>query len=74
MHDSLQLAQQIVKFGVEGLDEAIEEYERLMLPRARAMIEDSEVMNKAMFAEDAPAGLLQMFGAMGLDVAQNATE
>jgi hypothetical protein len=38
MYDSLQLAQQIIKFGVERLDEAIEEYEKLMFPRAKAMI------------------------------------
>jgi hypothetical protein len=61
MHDSLQLAQQIIKFGVSGLDEAIAEYEKLMLPRAVAMIEDSAMMNEAMFAEDSPAPLLKAF-------------
>jgi len=65
MHDSLQLAQQIVKFGIGGLDQAVEEYEKLMLPRAIAMIEDSAMMNEAMFAEDSPAPLLKAFE--GLD-------
>jgi 2-polyprenyl-6-methoxyphenol hydroxylase-like FAD-dependent oxidoreductase len=63
MYDSLQLAQQIVKFGTEHLDRAIEEYEKLMFPRAKAMIEDSAMMNEMMFSKDAPEPMLQMFGA-----------
>jgi 2-polyprenyl-6-methoxyphenol hydroxylase-like FAD-dependent oxidoreductase len=63
MYDSLQLAQQIVKFGIEHLDEAIEEYEKLMFPRAKAMIEDSAMMNEMMFSKDAPEPMLQMFSA-----------
>jgi 2-polyprenyl-6-methoxyphenol hydroxylase-like FAD-dependent oxidoreductase len=65
MHDSLQLAQQIINFGAGGLDEAVEEYEKLMLPRAKAMIEDSAMMNEAMFAEDSPAPLLKAFEGFG---------
>jgi hypothetical protein len=65
MHDSLQLAQQIIKFGIGGLDEAVEEYEKLMLPRAVSMIEDSAMMNEAMFAEDSPAPLLKAFEGLG---------
>jgi len=61
MHDSLQLAQQIIKFGIGDLDEAVKEYEKLMLPRAIAMIEDSAMMNEAMFADDSPAPLLKAF-------------
>jgi hypothetical protein len=64
MHDSLELAQQIVKVGIERLDEAVSNYEKLMFPRAKAMIEDSAIMNEAMFAGDAPAPMLQMFSAM----------
>jgi 2-polyprenyl-6-methoxyphenol hydroxylase-like FAD-dependent oxidoreductase len=63
MYDSLQLAQQIIKFGVERLDEAIEEYEKLMFPRAKAMIEDSAMMNEMMFSKDAPEPMLKMFSA-----------
>jgi 2-polyprenyl-6-methoxyphenol hydroxylase-like FAD-dependent oxidoreductase len=70
MHDSLQLAQQIIKFGLGGLDEAVEEYEKLMLPRAVAMIEDSAMMNEAMFAEDAPAPLLKAFEGFGQSAAE----
>lgn len=64
MHDSLDLAQQIIKFGTERLDEAIEAYEKIMFPRAKGMIEDSASMNEAMFSEDSPAPLLQMFEGM----------
>ena len=64
MHDSLELAQQIIKFGIEHLSEAVAEYEKLMFPRAKSMIEDSAATNAGMFSEDAPAPLLQMFNAM----------
>jgi len=67
MHDSLELAHQIIKFGIEGLDNAIEEYEKLMLPRAIAMIKDSAMMNEAMFAEDSPAPLLKVFEGFGAE-------
>lgn len=74
LHDSLQLAEQIAKFGIEHLDEAVVEYEKLMVPRAKATMEDSAWMDKAMFAEDAPAGLLQAFQAAMEDGAQSLSE
>lgn len=64
MYDSLELAQQIIKFGIEHLGEAVAEYETLMFPRAKSMMEDSAATNAGMFSEDAPAPLLQMFSAM----------
>lgn len=64
MHDSLELAQQIIKFGIEHLSEAVAEYEKLMFPRAKSMIEDSAAMNAGMFSEDSPAPLLKIFSAM----------
>lgn len=64
MYDSLELAQQIIKFGIEHLGEAVAEYEKLMFPRAKSMMEDSAATNAGMFSEDAPAPLLQMFSAM----------
>lgn len=64
MHDSLELAQQIIKVGIEHLDEAVANYEQLMFPRAKGMIEDSAKTNEGMFSEDSPAPLLQMFGDM----------
>lgn len=64
MHDSLELAQQIIKSGIEHLDEAVANYEKLMFPRAKRMIEDSTTTNEAMFSEDSPAPLLEMFRTM----------
>jgi hypothetical protein len=61
MHDSLELAQQIIKLGIENLDEAVANYENLMFPRAKRMIEESTMTNEGMFSEDSPAPLLQMF-------------
>lgn len=64
MHDSLDLAQQIIKLGVERLDEAVANYEKLMFPRAKDTIENSATMNEGMFSEDSPEPLLRMFSAM----------
>lgn len=74
LHDSLQLAQQITAFGIDRLDEAVVEYEKLMKPRAKAMIEDSAMMNRMMFAEDAPRGLLKAFEAAMANGAETLTE
>jgi 2-polyprenyl-6-methoxyphenol hydroxylase-like FAD-dependent oxidoreductase len=64
MYDSLELAQQIVKLGVGNLDEAVVNYEKLMFPRAKCMIEESTMTNEGMFSEDSPAPLLKMFSEM----------
>ena len=64
MHDSLELAQQIIKSGIEHLGKAVANYEKLMFPRAKSMIEDSAMMNEGMFSEDSPAPLLEMFRTM----------
>ena len=64
MHDSLELAQQLIKSGIEHLGKAVANYEKLMFPRAKRMIEDSAMMNEGMFSEDSPEPLLRMFSAM----------
>lgn len=64
MHDSLELAQQIVKLGIGNLNEAVANYEKLMFPRAKRMIEESAMTNEGMFSEDSPAPLLRMFSEM----------
>ena len=56
MHDSLQLAQQIVKYGLDDLDRAVLEYEKLMFPRAVELIRDSTETGKFLFSTDAPQG------------------
>ena len=70
----MQLAEQISKFGIDRLDEAVVEYEKLMVPRAKATMEDSAWMDKTMFAEDAPAGLLRAFQAAMKSGAQSLSE
>ncbi|KAM0702106.1 hypothetical protein Q7P35_011016 [Cladosporium inversicolor] len=64
MHDSLDLAQQIIKLEVDRLDEAVVNYEKLMFPRAKDTIENSAKINDGMFSENSPKPLLQMFSAM----------
>ena len=59
MYDSLQLAQQIKHFGVQNLDKAVAEYEKLMLPRARDLVNKSAFINKMLFAPDSPKPWLE---------------
>ena len=61
MHDSQQLAQQIVKYGLDDLDRAVSQYENRMFPRAIDIIEKSAESGKLLFAPDAPQGWLQAF-------------
>ena len=67
MHDSVQLAQQIVKYGLDGLDLAVSEYEKLMFPRAIDLINRSRKSGDLLFALDAPRGFLHTF--LGVDTA-----
>lgn len=65
MFDSVQLAQQIVKYGLDDLNRAVSEYEKLMFPRAIDLIERSTKAGKLLFAPDAPRGFLQASGGFG---------
>ncbi|SMQ55696.1 unnamed protein product [Zymoseptoria tritici ST99CH_3D7] len=62
MFDSLELAQQIIKHWSGDLEQAVAEYEKTMIPRARGSLEDGEMMMKTLFGPDAPESLLQAFG------------
>lgn len=62
MYDSVQLAQQIIKYGPYDLDRAVLEYERLMFPRAIDLIKKSQGSGELLYAPDAPRGWLQAFG------------
>lgn len=64
MHDSLQLAQEIVKAGTERLDEAVAAYEEVMLPRAIDLITKSTASGELIFAPDAPEGFRAMIAGM----------
>lgn len=59
MHDSVELAQQIKKYGLENLDRASSEYEKAMLPRGIDLIQRSEDSGKFLFAPDAPYGWIK---------------
>lgn len=62
MFDAYQLAQQITKHGLDDIDSAVAEYEKLMLPRGRDLIQRSRASGKLIFAPDAPRGLFELFG------------
>ncbi|KXS96658.1 hypothetical protein AC579_6329 [Pseudocercospora musae] len=61
MHDSLQLAQKIEEFGLNSLDRAVAEYEKLMLPRAREHVKDGLGTRELMFGQKAPEGFKKVF-------------
>ncbi|EMC92684.1 hypothetical protein BAUCODRAFT_258020 [Baudoinia panamericana UAMH 10762] len=59
MYDSLQLAQQIVKHGVDDLTAAVAAYEKEMFPRGIDLIQRSAKSGELLFAPDAPRGWLK---------------
>ncbi len=59
MTDSLELAQQIVKYGLDDLDRAVSEYEKLMFPRRIDLVSRSRKSGELFFAPDAPRGWLK---------------
>ncbi|QIX01100.1 hypothetical protein AMS68_006617 [Peltaster fructicola] len=67
MFDSVQLAKQISKHGLDHLESAVEEYEKDMFPRAIDLITRSEESGAHLFAEDAPKGWLKTFVGMDID-------
>lgn len=64
MHDSIQLAEQIRKHGVENLHQAVAEYEQEMFPRAIDLISRSAHNGEMLMAPDAPKRFLQMCGVV----------
>ncbi|KAF2470017.1 putative monooxygenase [Lindgomyces ingoldianus] len=67
LYDSLRLAQQIIKHGLDDLHRAVSEYEASMLPRGIDLIERSTKSGELYFASDAPKGWLKTFA--GIDIA-----
>lgn len=65
MHDSVELAQQIVKHGLDDLHRAVSEYEELMFPRAIDVIKESTDNGRLLFAPDAPRSFLKAFEGLG---------
>lgn len=58
MFDSLRLAQQILKHGLDDLNQAVSEYEKEMFPRGISLISRSADNGRLLFAPDAPQGFL----------------
>ena len=56
MTDSMELAREIIRYGVDHLDEAVAAYEKMMLPRGMDFIQRCEASAKLMFAQDSPKG------------------
>ena len=73
MQDSMDLAKAIVNFGVERLDEAVAEYEAIMLPRGRALIERSAAAQGTMCGPHAAEEMRKMFEGMEKSVANGAS-
>ena len=67
LYDSLQLAQQIIKHGLDDLRRAVSEYEALMLPRGVDLVKRSMESGELLFAPDAPRSWLKAFA--GIDSA-----
>ncbi len=60
MTDSLKLASKIAEYGIENVDQAVQEYEADMFPRGVATIAKGNKMADAMYSEDAHAALSLM--------------
>ena len=65
MHDSLQLAQEIERCGLENLAEAVRRYEESMLPKGAEHIEDGEMMSKLFYEKDSPKSFQAWIASMG---------
>lgn len=62
LHDSVELAQQIIKHGLDDLDGAVLEYEKSMQARAIKHSQKSTMMNNVFFAPGGARGILKAFG------------
>jgi hypothetical protein len=60
MTDSMELAREIVRCGVDHLDKAVAAYEKVMLPRGRDFIKRCVASGKFMFALDSPKGFQEL--------------
>lgn len=65
MHDSLQLAQEILQSGLEHLDEAVKRYEEKVLPKGVDHIKDGDEMTKMLYEQDAPKSFKAWLVSMG---------
>jgi 2-polyprenyl-6-methoxyphenol hydroxylase-like FAD-dependent oxidoreductase len=66
MQDAAELAQALLEYG-DDVESAVSRYEAGMFPRAAAAAQQSAMGLDLMFADDAPRGLVEFFGALGAD-------
>lgn len=64
MEDALRLAEGISRHGMDGLEDAVREYEGEMMPRGREHIEDGIRLNGAMLHRDNPGVFIDLFRGM----------
>ncbi len=65
--DGLELAEKIVEHGVDNIEQAVVEYEKAMLPRAKEAIQKGEFMTDVLFGAGAPGSF---FKAIGMEVSE----
>jgi 2-polyprenyl-6-methoxyphenol hydroxylase-like FAD-dependent oxidoreductase len=66
MFDSLQLVRQIVRCGLDRLDEAVVAYETEMFVRGKENIEDGVEKENFLYGEDAPREFIKWLRAVGM--------
>ncbi|KAI0018413.1 hypothetical protein F4780DRAFT_522791 [Xylariomycetidae sp. FL0641] len=67
MTDAMELVDRITERGLDNVDTAVEEYEKVMLERGREMIKSGARTQAAMFHEDNPAEFLRWVGLEGAE-------
>lgn len=60
LHDSVELARQIIKHGIDDLDSAVVEYERAMFPRAVEAINKGQWAVEHLFNAESTQSFLQI--------------
>lgn len=64
LFDGFQLANAIEKFGLDSLDDAIEAYEKKMIPRGLESLKEGEEAKRRFFGEDSPQQLKAWVASM----------
>jgi 2-polyprenyl-6-methoxyphenol hydroxylase-like FAD-dependent oxidoreductase len=59
LHDSVELARQIIKHGIDDLESAVVEYEEAMFPRAVEAINKGQWAAEHLFSAESSQSFLQ---------------
>lgn len=63
LYDSVELAKKIIKHGIDNLEAAVMEYEKLMLPRAIKAINKGNWFTQRFFGANTPQDFLSAAGS-----------